>query len=178
MSKAFVSTARSAYARSRMTERAARRNTTRNAMSSSRDDPPDALHREYEGDLATLRAARRDVVEWLTHQGADQETKDRAALIVSELSSNAIKAAPGSTYHLQVALVDEKCAAISVRNRPTNGLPPARKHWRAPADLPLGQLSLRGRGLAIVDSLSEEVTVEHDGEAVVVTSLLRIDAER
>ena len=37
---------------------------------------------------------------------------------------------------------------------------------------------MRGRGLAIVDSLSEEVTVEHDGEAVVVTALLRIDAER
>ena len=147
-------------------------------MSSSRDDPPAALHREYEGDLATLRTARHDVVEWLANRGADQETKDRAALIVSELTSNAIQAAPGSAYNLQVALVDQQCAAISVRNRPTTGLPPARQHWRAPAELPLTQLPLRGRGLAIVDSLSEEVTVEHDGEAVVVTALLRIDSER
>ena len=94
-------------------------------MSSSCGDSPGALQRDYEGDLATLRAARRDVVEWLTHRGADQETKDRAALIVSELTSNAIQTAPGSTYNLQVALVDQQCAAISVRNRPTNGLPPA-----------------------------------------------------
>ena len=94
-------------------------------MSSSCGDSPGALHRDYEGDLATLRAARRDVVEWLTHRGADQETKDRAALIVSELTSNAIQTAPGSTYNLQVAQVDQQCAAISVRNRPTNGLPPA-----------------------------------------------------
>lgn len=147
-------------------------------MSWSTDDPPGALYREYEGDLATLRTARRDVVAWLTHHGADQETKDRAALIVSELTSNAIQAAPGSKYNLNVARVDQQCAAISVRNRPTNGFPPARKHWRRPAELPLRQLSLRGRGLAIVDSLSVDVTVEHDGDAVVVTALLRIDAER
>ena len=33
----------------------------------------------------------------------------------------------------------------------------------------------RGRGLAIVDSLSEEVTVEHHGDDVVVTARVRVD---
>ena len=167
---------RRAYARSRDHQRAARRISTRVAMSSPTDDPPGALHREYKGDLATLRSARRDVVEWLARQGADEETKDRAALIVSELTSNAIQAAPGSPYHLQVTRVDHDSASISVRNHPTRGLPPARQQWRAPSDLPLGELALRGRGLAIVDSLSEDVTVEHDGRTVVVTARLRIDA--
>ena len=145
-------------------------------MSSPTDDPPGALHCEYKGDLATLRSARRDVVEWLARQGADEETKDRAALIVSELTSNAIQAAPGLPYHLLVTRVDHDSASISVRNHPTRGLPPARQQWRAPSDLPLGELALRGRGLAIVDSLSEDVTVEHDGRTVVVTARLRIDS--
>jgi len=144
-------------------------------MSSSLEDPPGALHREYKGDLATLRSARRDVVEWFSRQGVDEETKDRAALIVSELTSNAIQAAPGLPYHLQVTRVDHESASITVRNQPTRGLPPARQEWRAPSELPLRELALRGRGLAIVDSLSEEVTVEHDGRTVVVTARLRID---
>jgi len=101
-------------------------------MSSSTDDRPGAFHREYQGGVATLRSARRDVVEWLTHLGAGQETKDRAALIVSELTSNAIQAAPRSAYKLQVARVDEQSAAISVSNRQISGLPPAPHRWRAP----------------------------------------------
>jgi anti-sigma regulatory factor (Ser/Thr protein kinase) len=36
-------------------------------------------------------------------------------------------------------------------------------------------MATRGRGLAIVDSLSEEVTVEDDGDAVVVTARVRLD---
>jgi anti-sigma regulatory factor (Ser/Thr protein kinase) len=144
-------------------------------MSRPSDDPPSALHREYEGDLATLRSARRDVVEWLTRHGADDEAKDRAALIVSELTSNAIQAAPGSRYALQVARVDRRTAAISVRNHPRGGRPPARELWRAPSGLPPEKMATRGRGLAIVDSLSEEVTVEDDGDAVVVTARVRLD---
>jgi anti-sigma regulatory factor (Ser/Thr protein kinase) len=144
-------------------------------MSSSFGDPPAALHREYEGDLTTLRTARRDVVDWLADQGADEDSRDRAALIVSELTSNAIQAAPGAMYKLQVARVDDRCAVISVHNRPTGGLPPSRDRWRAPTDVPLRELTVRGRGLAIVDSLSEEVTVEHDDEAVVVSARVRID---
>ena len=147
-------------------------------MSSSTDDRPGAFHREYQGGVATLRSARRDVVEWLTHLGAGQETKDRAALIVSELTSNAIQAAPGSAYQLQVARIDEQSAAISVSNRQISGLPPAPHRWRAPTEVPLREIPLRGRGLAIVDSLSEEVTVEHNGESVIVTARLRIDTKR
>ena len=138
-------------------------------------DPAAAWQREYEGDLATLRAARRDVVEWMTELGADDETKERAALIVSELTSNAIQAAPGRTYNLQVTRLDGGSAAISVRNHPTASRPPPRELWRPAPETSLRNLLPRGRGLAIVDSLSQDVTVEHRGDDVVVTARVRID---
>jgi anti-sigma regulatory factor (Ser/Thr protein kinase) len=65
--------------------------------------------------------------------------------------------------------------AISVRNRPIASQPPARELWRPAAEVSLRELSLRGRGLAIVDSLSEEVTVENHADDVVITARVRID---
>jgi anti-sigma regulatory factor (Ser/Thr protein kinase) len=133
------------------------------------------LQRVYEGNLVTLRTARRDVADWLSELGADDETKERAVLVVSELTSNAIQAAPGRTYALQVTRLDDGSAAISVRNQPIGSRPPARELWRPAPETPLRKLLPRGRGLAIVDSLSEDVTVEHLGDDVVVTARVRID---
>jgi anti-sigma regulatory factor (Ser/Thr protein kinase) len=140
-------------------------------------DPSAALRRVYDADLRTLHAARQDVVDWLTAQGADEETKERAALIVSELCSNAIQNSPGLTYVMEVARFGEGFAAISVRNRPTEKLPPPRELWRPVGDFSLKELSLRGRGLSIVDSLSNDVTIERLGDELVVTARLRIDAD-
>jgi anti-sigma regulatory factor (Ser/Thr protein kinase) len=137
-------------------------------------DPWAELRRDYDGDLKTLHKARRDVVQWLADQDADEPTMDRAALIVSELSSNAIQNSPGLSYTVQVVRLDDEHAAISVTNRPVDRLPPPREQWRPPAKLTLKQLSLRGRGLAIVDSLSEELTIERLGEDLVVTARIRI----
>ncbi|MEY2580669.1 MAG: Histidine kinaselike ATPase domain [Ilumatobacteraceae bacterium] len=138
--------------------------------------PPDLLSRDYEGSLATLRLARRDVVDFLDQHGADEETKERAAIIVSELTSNAVQASPGFAYNIEVARVDD-AVAISVRNRPEAGLPPPREEWRPAQDVTLVQLSPRGRGLAIVESLSEELTIQHEGDEVVITARLRLEAE-
>jgi len=144
-------------------------------MNGASHGPGAVLQREYDGDLATLRAARRDVTEWLADLGADDETKELAALVVSELTSNAIQAAPGRRYNLQVTLLDDGSAAISVRNRPIGSRPPARELWHPAPETPLRKLLPSGRGLAIVDSLSEEVTVEHHGDDVVVTARVRVD---
>ena len=135
-----------------------------------------ALRRVYEGDLRTLHTARRDTVEWLADQGADEGTRERAALIVSELCSNAIQNS-SNEYVLEVSRLDVGSASISVRNRPIDRLPPPREQWRPPGDVSLRELSLRGRGLAIVDSLSEEMTIEHDGDELVVTARLHIDVD-
>jgi anti-sigma regulatory factor (Ser/Thr protein kinase) len=136
------------------------------------------MRREYGPDLRTLHVARRDAVDWLAALGADEGTQERAALIVSELSSNAIQNSPGLPYSLQIVRVDDDHAEISVRNRPDDRLPPAREQWKPAGDLSLKELSLRGRGLAIVDSLSEEVTIEHLGDELVVTARLHLDIKR
>jgi anti-sigma regulatory factor (Ser/Thr protein kinase) len=144
-------------------------------MNPASRDPSAVLHREYGPDLRTLHAARGDVVEWLASLGADEGTQQHAALIVSELCSNAIQNSPGLSYTLVVTRTDEDHVDISVRNQPADRYPPAREQWRPGGDLSLKELSLRGRGLAIVDSLSEEVTIEHLGEDLIVTARLHLD---
>ena len=146
-------------------------------MSQPSRDPPAVLRRDYEGDLATLRSARREVVEFLAQQGADEETRERAALIVSELTSNAIQASPGLVYNLEVVRIVD-AAAISVRNRPEGRIPPPREQWRPADEVSLRELSPRGRGLAIVESLSDELTIEHRGDEVIITARLRLDLEQ
>lgn len=137
-------------------------------------EPSDRVRRDYDGDLRTLQRARRDVVDWLADHGANEATQEGAALIVSELASNAIQASPGSTYSVELSKVDNDHATISVRNKPIDRLPPPRETWRTAGQLSLRELSLRGRGLAIVDSLSEDVTLEQLGGELIVTALLQI----
>jgi anti-sigma regulatory factor (Ser/Thr protein kinase) len=127
------------------------------------------LDRDYDGEAATLRIARRDVLAWLAAHGAGDDTKQRAALIVSELATNALQASPGQPYSIQVVLIDGGCAAIRVRNHTSGALPPRRENWKL-AD----QASLRGRGLAIVESLAEEVTVDHNSNEVVISARIRL----
>lgn len=138
-------------------------------MSTTVLDPSATLDRDYDGEAATLRAARHDVLTWLSGRGADEATLQKAALIVSELATNALQAAPGQTYRVSIGLVDAECAEISVRNQANGARPPDRDRWRF-AD----RSSLRGRGLAIVSSLSEDVTVDADHDEVVVTARVRI----
>ncbi len=136
------------------------------------DAPSPALNREYAGEAATLRAARHDVVDFLTECGADDQTVERASLITSELASNAIQAAPGTFYQLAVRIVDPNAVSLSVRNRSAHGtFPPPKANWR-----PVDELAIRGRGLAIVESLTDEVSVVVEGNEVTVTTWFRLVA--
>ncbi len=146
-------------------------------MNQSSGEPSDLLRSDYEGDLRTLQGVRRDVVGWLTDHAADEATKERAALIISELASNAIQASPGWAYSVEVSRVDRDHVAISVRNRPIEHLPPPREKWRPAGNLSLKELSLRGRGLAIVDSLSDDVTIAHLDDELTVTAVFRIERD-
>jgi anti-sigma regulatory factor (Ser/Thr protein kinase) len=134
-------------------------------------EPSATLHRDYEGEAATLRTARRDVLSWLTDLDADEDTKERAALIVSELATNALQASPGLTYTVRVVRDNDDFASISVRNHAVASRPPGRDRWHL-AD----RTSLRGRGLAIVASLADEVTVDDDHGDVVVTARIRLSS--
>ncbi|HSB84734.1 MAG TPA: hypothetical protein VLD86_00420, partial [Ilumatobacteraceae bacterium] len=78
-------------------------------------------------------------------------------------------ASPGLQYHVHVVRVDDDHALISVRNITNGTVPTQPEQWR-----PVDRTALRGRGLSIVSSLAEGVTVEdHRGE-VVVTARIRI----
>ena len=137
--------------------------------------PPDVstIDREYAGESHTLRWARRDVVDWLNDVGADRETTERAALIASELATNAIQAAPRVLYQLRARAMTRNTGAIAIRSRSAGAMPPPRASWR-----PVDELAMRGRGLSIVEALSDDVTVETDGDDVVVTAWFRIVSAR
>ncbi len=128
-----------------------------------------ALNREYAGDPTTLRAARRDVVDFLTECGADRQTVERASLIASELASNAVQAGPGQPYELNIRVVDPNATSLSIRNHTSGTFPPPQAKWR-----PVDDLAIRGRGLSIVESLADEVSVEVDGDEVTVTAWFRL----
>lgn len=127
------------------------------------------MNRDYVGDASTLRVARRDVVDFLLDCGANSQTVETASLIASELASNAIQAAPGIPYQLRIRVVDPNSTSLSVRNSTGGGTVPPPDMW-----LPVDDLAIRGRGLAIVDSLSDEVTVEVEGDEVTVTAWFRL----
>jgi len=127
------------------------------------------LSRVYQGETATLRTARRDVVDFLLECGANGQTVEQASLIVSELASNAIQAAPGIPYELHLRIVDLNAVSLSIKNRTNGAVPPAQPSWR-----PTDDLAVSGRGLSIVDSLSDEVAVEVDGDEVTVTAWFQL----
>jgi anti-sigma regulatory factor (Ser/Thr protein kinase) len=127
------------------------------------------LDRAYAGTTSTLRAARSDVVGWLKEHKIDEDLRDRAALVLSELASNAVQASPGSAYGLRVSLVDDGSVLMAVTSRTARDRPPPRDDW-GPATV----LASRGRGLLIVGKLSDQVDVDQSAAGtVVVTATLR-----
>lgn len=133
----------------------------------------DSLDREYPGEAASLRDARHDTTRWLQQQGFDDDTRQRAALVVSELASNAVEAAPGTPYSLTVSNEPGRSVVtVEVRNRgsvDTSLAPVAGLAGRATMAPPSAS---RGRGLAIVGTLAQDVTVEQRHDTVVVVARL------
>jgi anti-sigma regulatory factor (Ser/Thr protein kinase) len=127
------------------------------------------FRRVYGGTSGTLRDARNDVVGWLEQHGLAEDLVDRAALVVSELATNAVQAAPGSDYGVQLSLAGDRSAIISVTSHTDYEQPPPREHWR-----PSSVLAPRGRGLLIVSELAQDVAVDLPSrDTVVVTATLR-----
>ena len=127
------------------------------------------FERSYDGTSHTLRVARNDVVGWLDEQGFDTDLQDRAALVLSELATNAVQAAPGNPYGVSVSQPDDQSAVVAVTSHTEYEQPPPREHWR-----PASVLAPRGRGLMIVDELADAVDVDvSERDTVVVTATLR-----
>ncbi len=142
-------------------------------MTGGRRDRRVVLQREYQGVTGTLRAARNDLVDCLEVHGIDQDLRDRAQLVLSELATNAVEASPGSPFVVRLSIGDGRSLVLEVTSRTDAGTPPPREIWG-----PATSLAARGRGLLIVGSLSAEVDVDQPAAGtVVVKATLRLAAE-
>ncbi len=131
------------------------------------------LEREYEGTTGTLRAARSDVVSWLNGHQVDHDLQERAALVLSELASNAVQASPGNAFSLRMSFADDGSVVMAVTSRTDRDGPPPRDDW-GPATI----LATRGRGLLIVGKLSDHVDVDQPAAGtIVVTATFRPAAQ-
>jgi anti-sigma regulatory factor (Ser/Thr protein kinase) len=131
--------------------------------------PGVVLEREYDGTTGMLRAARTDATGCLNEYGVDEDLRERAELVLSELAANAVQASPGSPFGLRMTLATDGSVVVSVTSHTNNGSPPPRRQWG-----PVTVLALSGRGLMIVDHLSDRVVVDKpDPRTVVVTATLR-----
>jgi anti-sigma regulatory factor (Ser/Thr protein kinase) len=135
----------------------------------ARDGSESPFRRVYGGTSCTLCDARNDVIGWLELQGFNENLVDRAALVVSELATNAVQASPGSDYGVQLSLDGDRSAIIAVTSHTDYEQPPPREHWGPPS-----RLAPRGRGLLIVGELAQDVAVDLSSrDTVVVTATLR-----
>ena len=120
----------------------------------------------HPGETSSLGPARRSVVEFLDRHGVGPDVVERAALVVSELTTNAVEASPGRDYRLTVAVEADE-VIIQVRNQePEQALPP-RGRW-GPSEL----LSARGRGLAIVDALADRLVIGRSDGSIEITAVI------
>lgn len=116
-----------------------------------------SLQVTYPGTNGVLADIRADVAHWFAHRGFSADAVARAILTVSELCSNAIEAGPDHPVDVRLTPLagPRPRAVIAVSNTTLGGLPPPSERW-APTD----PLAPRGRGLAIVDALSDQVQVD------------------
>jgi anti-sigma regulatory factor (Ser/Thr protein kinase) len=127
------------------------------------------LDREYDGTTGMLRAARTDATGCMHQYGVDQDLRERAELVLSELAANAVQASPGSPFGLRMTLSTDGSVVLAVTSHTDNGSPPPHQQWH-----PATVRAPTGRGLMIVDHLSEQVVVNKpDPRTVVVTATLR-----
>jgi anti-sigma regulatory factor (Ser/Thr protein kinase) len=125
--------------------------------------------RSYDGNSSTLRVARNDAVGWWMQQDVDQDVQSRAALVLSELATNAVQTSPDSTYSVRLTVSDDRSAVVAVTSHTEFELPPPRDQWH-----PHSVLAPRGRGLMIVDALADDVAVDlASRDTVVVMATFR-----
>lgn len=131
----------------------------------------DALfRRRFAGDPVDARSARTAMAAWLTERGEPDALIQQAALVTSELVANAVQEAPGRPF-LVIARHRPVTGALTLRvvnDLARTGRPPAPGPWTVPPPA-----SPRGRGLAIVTALADDVAVRGTTRRVAVTVVLR-----
>ena len=108
----------------------------------------------------SVSEARRRLRAYLRAHGCDDDSCETAALLVSELATNAVRHTSSSTFICRISLHDGRIS-LEVED---HGGTPAQPSRREP-----GPCDVDGRGLLLVDALSEEWDVtpgRHGGRVV------------
>lgn len=125
----------------------------------------------YAGHSASLGVARRALLGWLADRGVDEELSARAALVLSELCTNAMQAAPDHDIEVRASEADGQICVMVVGGGADERAIPARERWS-----PVFALAQRGRGLQIVESLATSVVIDRvDGRVAVAATLAATD---
>lgn len=103
-----------------------------------------------------------------TVEGADPSVVDDLQLIVSELFTNAVEHGASDVIEVVVSQGPDRVSVTVDSRGPTPGVGPA-ADWRV-AD----RDALSGRGLGIVRELADDLVVERDGDAFIVTATLAL----
>jgi anti-sigma regulatory factor (Ser/Thr protein kinase) len=121
-----------------------------------------------------VATARHFAVDAGAELGAGAGLLPHIALVVSELATNAIQASPGRPFDVVIS-ASGVSLTVEVRNRAARADFPDRSRWQ-----PRDPLAVRGRGLGIVDELTDHVEIITDDDLVRVrvTVLLDPDAGR
>ncbi len=115
----------------------------------------------------TVRRLRQQLVHDDVIAGLEPSARTNVLLVASELLTNAIAACTGSRVHVVVE-TEPRSVRIEVRNEGAWDKPPPTGAFR----LPMATAG-RGRGLAIVSRLAEELSIDVDGNTTVVSALIR-----
>ncbi|MDW3218979.1 MAG: ATP-binding protein [Acidimicrobiales bacterium] len=132
------------------------------------DAPGDRFAVTYEGSTATINGARQGVGEWMAAHGCVEADIEVAQLVVSELVSNAIEASAPEPYHVAASWAGQRLQ-LAVSSLADAVLIPDPAQWG-----PESVLAPRGRGLAIVQALVDDVSVTDEDGRATVTVLLSV----
>ncbi|MFP4511955.1 MAG: ATP-binding protein [Acidimicrobiales bacterium] len=107
--------------------------------------------------------ARHRVSRWLAQAKTDRVVNDELALVVTELVTNAVEASPGPDATIEIHGHFDRGPSVVLQ---------VSDHGRGfslghSPELPAVR-AVRGRGLPIVDALTDHLVVERQGETTVV----------
>jgi anti-sigma regulatory factor (Ser/Thr protein kinase) len=138
--------------------------------------PPDLLRLSVPAEPAAVRSVRSRLRHWLAGH-ADGDRSDDAALVASEIVTNAVQAGvPGSVVGIAARLVGSTLYLVVVNELPGEEheldldalAEPAVVGSEVRPSVAMPPTSaVRGRGLPIVDALVDWWTLVQDGQAVV-----------
>lgn len=123
---------------------------------------------EFEAAPEAVGHARQAVEVWMAdHTTLDDRQRHDVALIVSELGTNAIEAAPSGRFVVELRWAGRLPLVVRVVNDTELSHVPTRAEWG-----PDTVLAVRGRGLAIVEALSSQIDVDRSEPGRVTVTVL------